>query len=222
MTAAPPPRTRGRPAGAADQDVRARLLDAALARFAAHGIAATSMAQVAKHAGVTPAMVHYYFDNRDRLLDALVDERVAPLIEHVWAASDDEAADPRLLLQGVIARMTAGVASRPWLPPLWIGEILNESGLLRGRLFARLPLPRLRGLTQALAALQAQGALHPDIEPRLVFVSVLGLAMLPFAVAGQQRHLPDGTPLAADVVARHASALLLHGLGQPVPTRKPA
>ncbi|WP_375592041.1 TetR/AcrR family transcriptional regulator [Chitiniphilus eburneus] len=216
MSHAPAIRTRGRPLATAEQDVRASLLDAALVRFAERGIAATSMAQIAKQAGVTPAMVHYYFSNRDRLLDALVEERVAPLIEQVWAATDDEVADPRLLLQGVIARMIAGVASRPWLPPLWIGEILNESGLLRARLFARLPLPRLRALAESLGALQARGDLHPDINPQLVFVSVLGLAMLPFAAAGQQRRLPIGLTLEPDAVARHATALLLHGL-RPAP-----
>ena len=66
-----PNRTLGRPRFVAGIDVRERLLDAAVTRFAGEGIAATSTAKIAADAGVTAAMVHYYFTNRDSLLDAV-------------------------------------------------------------------------------------------------------------------------------------------------------
>ena len=53
-------------------DVRARLLDAAVLRFSEQGVAGTTVAEIAKHAGVTSAMVHYYFKTKDQLLDAVV------------------------------------------------------------------------------------------------------------------------------------------------------
>ncbi|MDR3426114.1 TetR family transcriptional regulator [Silvimonas sp.] len=55
------PRQRGRPATLPDQNARAALLDAATLLFARQGIAASTLAQVAREAGVTSAMVHYYF-----------------------------------------------------------------------------------------------------------------------------------------------------------------
>src|SRR5690349_5665465 len=53
-------RAPGRPA-AAGPELRARLLDAALACFVRSGIAATPLRAIATEAGVTPALVHYYF-----------------------------------------------------------------------------------------------------------------------------------------------------------------
>ena len=47
-----PRRSPGRPAADAP-DLRPRLLDAALACYAARGIAATSLRDIARHAGVT-------------------------------------------------------------------------------------------------------------------------------------------------------------------------
>ncbi|UXY15315.1 TetR/AcrR family transcriptional regulator [Chitiniphilus purpureus] len=208
-------RTRGRPAAALDQDVRGQLLATALALFAEQGIAATSMAQIAARTGVTPAMVHYYFSNRDQLLDAVVQERLSPLVEQVWTPDPAEADALDIRVQGVVRRLAAQVARNPWLPSLWIGEILNESGLLRARMLAHLPLAQLQQLIGTAAAAQARGALHPDIVPQLLPVTLLGLTMLPLAMLGLIRQLPGLAAPDADAIVRHACAVLTHGLRSP-------
>ena len=43
------------------------LVAAGLALFARHGIARISLNAIAKEAGVTPAMLHYYFSSREAL-----------------------------------------------------------------------------------------------------------------------------------------------------------
>lgn len=59
------PRRRGRrPAGS---DARADILAAARAEFAAQGYDATSLRGVARRAGVDPALVHHYFDDKAAL-----------------------------------------------------------------------------------------------------------------------------------------------------------
>ena len=55
------------------------MLDVALGMFARQGIVETTLGAIAREAGVTPAMVHYYFKTRDQLLDVLIDERFGPL-----------------------------------------------------------------------------------------------------------------------------------------------
>ena len=74
------------PAGAqGNRNIREEFLDTALEGFAKKGVPATSMASVAAEVGVTPAMAHYYFSGREQLLDAVVQERLIPLIDGVWA-----------------------------------------------------------------------------------------------------------------------------------------
>ncbi|WZB75538.1 TetR/AcrR family transcriptional regulator [Achromobacter insuavis] len=64
--------------------MRDQLLDIATDLFATQGVAATRLAHIAERAGFTSAMLHYYFKSRDQLLDAVVLERVVPVIGYVW------------------------------------------------------------------------------------------------------------------------------------------
>ena len=59
-----PGRPRGQKSGSANRE---QLMDIALALFARHGIARISLNAIAKEAGVTPAMLHYYFSSREAL-----------------------------------------------------------------------------------------------------------------------------------------------------------
>ena len=59
-----PARRVGRPAEQNRREVRARLGAAARELFARQGFEAVSLRQVAAAAGVTPAMVHYYFGGK--------------------------------------------------------------------------------------------------------------------------------------------------------------
>ena len=71
-----PGRPRGQKSGSANRE---QLMDIALALFARHGIARISLNAIAKEAGVTPAMLHYYFSSREALVEKLVEERFMPL-----------------------------------------------------------------------------------------------------------------------------------------------
>src|SRR5271168_3935593 len=100
-------RRPGRPTGSArGPEQRARLLDAALTLFARQGIVDTTLGAIAREAGFTPAMVHYYFKTRDQLLDVLIDERFLPLraaIGRAFADSDAEPAEAlRAFAEGLI------------------------------------------------------------------------------------------------------------------------
>src|SRR6266852_5397992 len=100
-----PSRRLGRPRFVAGSDVRERLLDAAVIRFAREGIAATSTAKIAADADVTAAMVHYYFTNRDSLLDAVAEERLLRNVNAVWAPVKDAEVSPQDLVRGLVRRI---------------------------------------------------------------------------------------------------------------------
>ena len=78
-TSAPRKRAPGRPAADAP-DQRASVLDAALACFVRQGIGATSLRDIAREAGVTPALLHYYFGDKPQLQAAVVEERLMPVM----------------------------------------------------------------------------------------------------------------------------------------------
>ena len=65
---------------------RERILDAARELFAARGLAVT-LDDVARHAGVGVGTVYRRFANREALIDALFDDKLAKILETARAAS---------------------------------------------------------------------------------------------------------------------------------------
>ncbi|GAA3932405.1 TetR/AcrR family transcriptional regulator [Luteimonas lutimaris] len=205
------PRAPGRPVGkVADQ--RERLLDAAIACFVRQGISATSLRAIASEAGVTPALLHYYFGDKAQLVDALVEERMlagfATLRERVLAAGDDVADTVAAFVCGVTEVMKV----YPWWPQLWVREVLCEGGALRDLLVTRIAPQITRTIVARFATAQARGALNADLDPRLLMTSLVGLTLLPAAGAPIWRALFDAEDLGLDDVRRHAIALLDRGL----------
>ena len=204
-------RAPGRPlADAPDQ--RAVALDAALACFVRQGIAATSLRDIAREAGVTPALLHYYFGDRQQLLDTVVAERVMPAFLSVrerLAQAGDDVAD---IVAAFVCGVTDAIARHPWWPQLWVREVLCEGGALRDLLVQRIAPDIARLVAGRFAAAQAAGRLNADLDPRLLLPTLVGLTMFPAAGAPIWRQVFDADDLGLDDVRGHALALLDRGL----------
>lgn len=203
--------TVGRPPAHKQRDVRELLLNAATELFAAHGIAATTFSMIAKQAGFTPAMLHYYFENRDQLLDAVVDERFVRFIADVWNPVQRDA-EPLVTIQELVGQLLGGIEKMPWVPPVWVREVLNEGGLLRERVRRRLPFEKAKWLADAIARGQANGTLNPDINPLLTASSAIGLVMFHAATLKSWTKTFHHQPIARQALQRHITGLLLDGL----------
>jgi AcrR family transcriptional regulator len=214
-------RNIGRPRQAAGVDARERLLDAALTLFAEHGVAGTTFTEIAAKAGVTAAMVHYYFTNRDQLLDAITAERLLPIVTGVWApVSESGQIEP--MLRGVVQRILKTTEANPWLPSLWLREVMSEGGELRARMFKGLPFTHMAHLIGAVAAAQRRGEINPELEPRLVLVSVVGLTLVPLANFRILQQIPILQGIRREDIARHAEALLVSAFSKPTRRRTQA
>ncbi|MGO4307366.1 TetR/AcrR family transcriptional regulator [Cupriavidus sp. RAF12] len=221
--ATPPQRRPGRPTSrATDAGQRDRLIEAAVTLFAQHGVAATPVKAIATEAGVTPALVHYYFRDRDQLLDAVFDERLQPLIEQVFSTAASAAPDIMTLIQGLAARLIRVASATPWFPGLWIREIVGTDGQLRERMLQRVALQRATLILGPFAAAQAHGKLNPGLEPALIIVSLIGLTLLPLATTHIWRQLPGAAAIDTETLVRHVTALLAHGLTGAPPAAPPA
>lgn len=212
-------RSPGRPVARSEGETRELLLAAATQLFAEHGVAATTFTLIAQRAGLTPAVVHYYFLNRDALIDAVVDERLAPLILSVWEPVQPQESAP-VMLRGIVERLLAAVERNPWVPSTWMREILNEDGLLRSRVLRRLPLEKVRLLAEAMMLGQEAGSVYADLDPVLIVFSTLGMVLLHSATARFfaeifHRDVPDRTTL-----ERHITGVLLHGVERPKKARQ--
>ena len=207
------PTPKGRPPASKGEDKRKCILDNALTLFAQQGVSETSIAQIAHASGVTSAMVHYYFHNREGLLNALVNECLAPRVQYIWSCvTKDSLKNPRQIVTDIITRFLEVVEELPQLPQLWYREIFPINGCLRERCMQHLPLEKFEKLRDSLSDAQQKGLLHPQISPDLVIVSVISLIMVPLST---QKHLPNmpGLPvLEKDRIGKHALTLILKGI----------
>jgi TetR/AcrR family transcriptional regulator len=211
-------RSIGRPPQGTAADARTQLLEAALTLFAEQGVAGTTIAGIAARAGVTPAMVHYYFSNRERLLDAVAQERLREIVTGVWSPVV-ETPEVVPMLRGLVQRILRATEVHPWLPSLWLREVVSEGGQLRDRLMRILPFESVRHLIAAVTAAQRRGEVSAQLEPRLVLLSVIGLTFLPLATIRLWRALPFLQGVEREDVARHAEALLASAFSRPARRR---
>jgi TetR/AcrR family transcriptional regulator len=210
------PRRVGRPrARATAADVRADLLAAAAAAFGARGFAAVSLRDVAKRAGTTAAMVHYYFGDKDGLFAALLEDALGSVLARVRsglaarAAAGGAAASLDVFFD--VAQEALGAA--PWIPQLIVREVLSAGAPFRERFIESYAIPMSGLLRSALRDEISAGRLRGDLDVDLAFGSLLGLAAFPF-IAQPVLERALGVPFDGAFRARlaaHTKRLFLEG-----------
>lgn len=220
----PPRRSRrstrqpGRPPSEARPETREALLEAANRLFARHGAGEVSLRRLATEAGVTPAMVHYYFGGKEGLYDAMLERAFARVIEGASALAargrgeGDRSGD---VLQNLLELLTSTFAAEPWLPTLVVREVLSEGGRFRER-FVRDYASRMAELLPGLMRAEIDaGRFRSDLDPRLAFLSFMGMAVFPF-VARPVVEPALGIEYDADFLRRfvaHTHRLFVEGAG---------
>jgi AcrR family transcriptional regulator len=80
----------------------AELAAAALSLFIEKGFAATRLDEVAARAGVSKGTLYLYFDSKDALFKAVIEEGVVPLFEEFEAKLETLQDDPERLLREIL------------------------------------------------------------------------------------------------------------------------
>ena len=163
----------GRPKDADPEQTRATILDAAEDEFAEHGFHGTRMVGIAKRAGVTHGLLHYYFDSKDRLYEEVVGrlfERHLRLFERLRA--DGNKVSPReVVLQSF---------DLFWEHPNQVQIMLWEMASGDARV-ERSMKGFYDGMAEALATLPGKApASRRGRDPRDVYVSILGALVVYF------------------------------------------
>lgn len=170
------PRTRGRPADLASENLREQLLDAAEARFAEQGYAATSLRSLAEEVGVNPALLHYYFGSKRELMLAVLHRALEPLAEAMAALRQA----PEVETRELTALLFRAISAHPTLPRLMVREVLLGDGTFRDYFIAHFA-PRLGStLAKVIASEQRHGHLDQAYHAGTLALLILGLCLFPF------------------------------------------
>ena len=107
-------------------DTESRILQAAEREFFEKGYAGARTASIAEAAGVTHAMLHYYFRTKDKLFERIVSEKISILGNIIISAIGDEDLTLEDRIRQGIERHFDFIAANRDLPKFIVNEVLTR------------------------------------------------------------------------------------------------
>jgi len=208
----------------ASTDATTLILDAAEALFARQGFTATTIKAIGREAGVNPALLYYYFPDKERLYHAVLERRMGNATREMAVRLSPqlpplEALDR--LLRGY-ARMMQGA---PNLPRLLVRELADHEAAHALPMIREIAAGLFQRICDVIRAGQASGAIHPDLDPRFTAISLVSqMAWFFVAQPGVSRMLGyEGVVPAAEVdrYVEHAVRFSLAALTPAAPAATP-
>jgi len=184
------------------QRTRARILTAAAEHFAAVGLDAGSVPEIARHAGISHASIYQHFGRKDELFRATVEADLTSLFQTVVPRLDAGALGPDTIIELV---HTLVVASRTH--PL-ARRVLAEIDAEQTEVLRDLPaLGELEArLVRALEASQDAGTIRRDLTAQSLAAGIIGVSLPLLVVAFRLDGMPD-IPRATGALDLLAAAL---------------
>lgn len=190
-----------------DLTAAARIREAAMRLFAERGVAAVSVRDIAKAAGVSSSLVIHHYKSKDGL-KAAVDERAAAALVKVFGGPVD-AGPPEAAAASLATRFAANVDAEPVLSA-YVRRLLVDGGPVGEALFRTL----FDAAVQAMDALEKAGVVRPadDGPARAALLMVSDLAVI--ILREQLTGVLGVDPLSAEGVARWTkTGMALYGPG---------
>lgn len=187
------------------------LLDAALALFVERGYAHTSVAQIARAAGVSKGAVYLYFPSKQALLEGLVNRAVRPASTAALAALHTAPGNTRTALAAFL-RQIAHRLSDPQaiaVPRIVLREAAAApeiAEMYRREILA----PTLPVLADMIRQGIASGELRP-VDPELTIRSIMGPIVIHLMLSEVFGVRPEGGLSLPALIDNHLD-ILFHGL----------
>lgn len=186
------------------EHVRRRLVDAAIAEFAARGFEGASTRRIAELAEAHQSQIRYHFDSKVELWQGCLTTLVGELDDVITAAGADDD-DPVAQMEGVIRGFVRFAAKRPELNRIMMHEATAPSDRLRW-LVDELTGERREQMAAIWNDVRAAGRGAP-VGADVLYHSFIGAASLLYANA-PEAELFGLDPTDPDLVDRHADALV--------------
>jgi TetR/AcrR family transcriptional regulator len=185
---------------------RQQILNAAEVEFSRHGLKGARISTIAQGAGVTTAMIHYYFDSKEGLYKAVL-ERPATEASTELAKLNLDQLPPTQALEQFIRAAVTYETMYPLRQMLWFQEA-NQN---RGEYF-KLSKENWSNvhyhLPQILARGIADGSFR-QLDLMLATVHILGVCIFYFTIQENWKHLtPEVDRLSSQIVEQHTKAAI--------------
>lgn len=111
-------------------DTEGRILHAAEREFLSKGFAGARTTSIAEAAGVTHAMLHYYFRTKEKLFDRIITEKVRLIKELFLTSLGDASLSLDAMIRAIISKHIDFISENPDLPRFIVGELFRDPSRL--------------------------------------------------------------------------------------------
>lgn len=153
-----------------------QILRAAMAEFAAHGFGGARIEAIAERAEVNKKLIYYYFEAKEALFLAVLEQTYAD-IRAAERALHLEDAEPRQAIRALVAFTWMHYLAHPEFLALLNSENMHRAQhLKRSRRIRQMNSPLIAGLGAVLARGVRDGTVRPGIDAMQLYISIAGLA----------------------------------------------
>ena len=163
------------------QSKEQQILAAAEQEFLTRGYDGARTTSIAQAAGVTHAMLHYYFRTKEQLFERIVDEKFETMSHSMFAIMGDPSLPIVERIKGGIEAHFDFVAQNPLLPRFVINEIISRPeryDVLYKRVAAIIDNV-YRGLQSEIDRSAERGEIE-RVDIKMLFISIMSLNIFTF------------------------------------------
>lgn len=176
-------------------ETESRILEAAEHEFMLKGFAAARTTAIAEAAGVTHAMLHYYFRTKEKLFGTVVADKLTTLARMFALKFDNDSPLDECLRQAVEVHFDF-VCANPELPRFMVSEVFSNPVLLeqmQGRI-EKIAGPVIATLQRKIDEGVTRGECRP-MQARSIMFDIVSLNVFPvLAMPLMSRMMAPATP----------------------------
>ena len=160
---------------------RARILQAAMQEFAAKGLDATRIEDIADQAGANRRMTYYYFGSKEGLYLAALEAAYFELVEVEEAIDVDELGPVEAVAALVAAKFEHYVKYPHYVEFVKMENLYRARHLKNSRRIAEMRAPLISIIKRVLERGEATGVLRKGVDPLDLYLSICALGFFVFS-----------------------------------------
>ncbi len=167
-----------------EQSTQDKILAAAEKEFFLKGYAGARTMNIADGAGVTHAMLHYYFRTKEHLFDKIIENKIGTIRDIMLTSVDDRSTPLFDKLKAVIERHIEFLAANPGLPKFMVCEVFGNPERLpkvTERITATAP-EAIKKLQEQIDENAAAGRCR-NVDAAMLVLDIVSLNMFSFIAA---------------------------------------
>lgn len=191
---------------------RAAILAAAEEEFARYGLEGARTEEIALRSGVTKGMIYHYFESKEKLYEAALEQLFAPLLLSLQQFAAPEA-DPLQAFQGLLRRILELTAERPGVPAMLFLEVIQN----RGAYYQKIGFPSLYHVLASILDNGQKLGVFRQLDSRHTAINIVGACGFYYCAATRLQPIWPGAtkPLSPKMKKRHADEafdLIMRGI----------